>query len=96
MPNRQYHRVDRLRIEMLKVFIFFAAAIIGLSITIETPRGPEANTYTDFDPATQAEILQANLLVHATDKTPEGTPGPSWFQRVPYAAMNARTAVRTT
>ena len=48
---------------MLKVFLFLATATIAFFLTVETPATPEADTQTDFEPATQLEMLQVNLLV---------------------------------
>ncbi|HWN50969.1 MAG TPA: hypothetical protein VNO18_14305 [Xanthobacteraceae bacterium] len=54
----------RERLEMLKVFLFLATATIAFFVTVETPATPEAGTHSDFEPATQVEMLQVNFLVH--------------------------------
>ena len=49
---------------MLKVFLFLATATFAFFVTVETPATPGADAQTDFEPATQVEMLQVSLSVH--------------------------------
>jgi hypothetical protein len=42
---------------MPKAFLFATAAVIGFSVTVETPGRPEAGVHSDFDPAGPVEMV---------------------------------------
>ena len=42
---------------MPKAFLFVAAAVIGLAVTVETSGRPEAGVHSDFDPAGPVEMV---------------------------------------